>query len=246
MKKQRQTQLRNTAAWMLGLAALLLACHWSGSAAASGEAAPCVAVLPDGFVNVADAVPEVLLDIRYYGSFNFVGKKIAGYHAPVAILSRPAAAALAKAAAAAGRQGYLIRVFDAYRPQKAVDHFVNWAVDLGDQRNKPGFYPEVDKSRLFKDNYIAAKSGHSRGSTLDLTLVDRRSGLELDMGTPFDFFGDKSHHGSARITKTQEENRNLLKAIMESSGFKPYPEEWWHYTLVDEPFPGTYFNFPVQ
>ncbi len=246
MKNLEQRFSGKPLAQLLALATLMLTCHWSTHIGRSGEPAPCVAVLPDGFVNVADAVPEVLLDIRYYSSFNFVGDKITGYYAPMAILSRPAAAALAKAATAAGRQGYLIRVFDAYRPQTAVDHFVSWAKDTGDQRNKPGFYPEVDKSRLFKENYIAQKSGHSRGSTIDLTLVDRRTGLELDMGTPFDFFGEKSHHGSTRISKAQEENRNLLKAIMESSGFKAYPEEWWHYTLIDEPYPATYFNFPVQ
>lgn len=203
-------------------------------------------LLPDGFVAVTDVLPDVLLDIRYHSAFNFVGEKIDGYNAPVAILSRPAATALARAAEAARVYGYVFRIFDAYRPQAAVDHFVRWAANTVDQKNKSVFYPDVDKSRLFTENYIAVKSGHSRGSTIDLTLVDRRTGQELDMGTPFDFFGEKSHHGSPRVTGEQAANRALLKSIMEGAGFRPYSGEWWHYTLVDEPYPETYFTFPVR
>lgn len=202
--------------------------------------------LPEGFVYVADVVPEALLDIRYHGSFNFVGERIDGYQAPIAILSRPAADALAKAAADAGRCGYALRIFDAYRPQMAVDHFVRWAKDVADQKNKAFFYPDVDKARLFEENYIAAKSGHSRGSTVDLTLVNRHTGQELDMGTPFDFFGAQSHHGGTQVTPRQQANRAYLKCLMERAGFRPYPEEWWHYTLVDEPYADTYFAFPVR
>jgi D-alanyl-D-alanine dipeptidase len=212
----------------------------SGKAGVSGEG------LPPGFVRVTDVAPEVLLDIRYYSAFNFVGTRVDGYLAPVAILSRPAAEALARAAEAARGRGLVLRIFDAYRPQAAVNHFVRWAEDAADQKNKAFFYPDVDKSRLFELQYIAAKSGHSRGSTVDLTLVSRATGAELDMGSPFDFFGEISHHGTPRITREQTANRNLLKSVMENAGFRPYPEEWWHYTLADEPYPDSYFTFPAQ
>ena len=225
------------------LISLVLPPH-AGCAARHSSA--CGEGLPDGFVRVTDMAPDVLLDIRYHGAFNFVGDRVDGYAAPVAILSRPAAAALARAAATAREQGFLLRIFDAYRPQAAVEHFVRWAKDAKDQKNKALFYPDVDKSRLFELNYIAARSGHSRGSTVDLTLVNRVTGMELDMGSPFDFFGEISHHGTPRITRAQAANRDLLKAIMGHAGFRPYPEEWWHYTLVDEPYPDTYFTFFVQ
>ena len=202
--------------------------------------------VPDGFVRVTDMESDVLLDIRYYSAFNFVGTRVDGYLAPAAVLSRPAAVALARAAAVARDQGLVLRIFDAYRPQAAVDHFVRWAEDVTDQQNKALFYPDVDKSRLFALNYIAAKSGHSRGSTVDLTLMSRTTGAELDMGSPFDFFGEISHHGTPRITREQTDNRNLLKSIMENAGFRSYPEEWWHYTLADEPYHDRYFTFFVQ
>ena len=202
--------------------------------------------MPDAFVEVTDLVPEILLDIRYYSAFNFVGSRIDGYNAPIAILARPAAEALARAASAARERGYVLKIFDAYRPQAAVDHFVRWAGDLSDQSLKNIFYPDVDKSLLFAQNYIASKSGHSRGSTVDLTLVERASGKELDMGSPFDYFGAISHHGAKGLTREQAANRELLKSIMESAGFLPYAEEWWHYTLAKEPYPDTYFNFPVE
>ena len=202
--------------------------------------------LPSGFIRVTDMVPDVLLDIRYYSAFNFVGTRVDGYLAPLAILSRQAAVALARAAAAAREQGLVLRIFDAYRPQVAVDHFVRWAKDAADEKNKIFFYPDVDKSQLFELHYIAARSGHSRGSTVDLTLVSRVTGVELDMGSSFDFFGEISHHGTPHITREQATNRNLLKSIMENAGFRPYPEEWWHYTLADEPYPDTYFTFLVR
>ena len=202
--------------------------------------------MPDAFVHITDLVPDILLDIRYYSAFNFVGTRIDGYRVPTAILARPAAEALTRAASAARDRGYILKIFDAYRPQAAVDHFVRWADDLSDQITKDTFYPEVDKSLLFVQNYIAARSGHSRGATVDLTLVELSTGMELDMGSPFDFFGPRSHHGAAGLTREQTANRNLLKSIMETAGFFPYPEEWWHYTLANEPYPDTYFNFPVQ
>jgi D-alanyl-D-alanine dipeptidase len=222
-------------------AALFLYCALSFQAFAAGKDA-----LPEGFVRVTDVTQDVLLEIRYFSSYNFVGSRIDGYQAPVALLSAPAAKALKKAAAASRDQGYVLKIFDAYRPQRAVEHFVRWAKDLSAVKNKAIFYPDVEKSRLFELNYIAARSGHSRGGTVDLTLVDLASGKELDMGSPFDFFGPISHHGTALITPQQTDNRERLRSIMTSAGFKPYPEEWWHYTLTDEPYPDRYFDFVIQ
>lgn len=235
---------RKTAAGIALLAVFAVSHASFGPAARGGE--PSSPSLPRGFVRVADVLPEVLLDIRYYSTFNFVGERIDGYNAPVAILSRPTAAALAQAAEAARARGYVFRVFDAYRPQDAADHFVHWAVASADQRNKAVFYPDLEKSRLFEQGYLTPRSGHSRGSAIDLTLVDRRTGQELDMGTPFDFFGEKSHHGTALITGVQAANRAFLRFIMEEAGFRAYSREWWHYNFIDEPYPETYFNFPVE
>ena len=209
-------------------------------------ARPGHAALPDGFVYVAEAVPDVLLEIRYYSSYNFVCARVDGYKAPVAVLSTEAATALRRAAEASAARGYVLKIFDAYRPQMAVDHFVRWASEVRDTKCKDIFYPKTDKARLFKLGYIAAKSGHSRGSTVDLTLVDRLSGKELDMGSPFDFFGPISHHGTTLITPEQAANRVILQTIMQESGFKPYAKEWWHYTLDNEPYPDTYFTFELQ
>ena len=210
-------------------------------------AAPLEARSPHpGFVYVTAAVPDVLLEIRYHSTYNFTADRVDGYVVPTAILSEEAAAALQNASDTLRGQGYVLKVFDAYRPKAAVDHFVRWASDIGDTRLKSVFYPEVDKSKLFALGYITEKSGHSRGSTVDLTLVEMRNGRELDMGSPFDFFGPISHHGTALITPAQAANRIILKKAMAEAGFKPYPEEWWHYTLENEPYPDTYFNFPVD
>lgn len=204
------------------------------------------AAVREGFVHVTDMCENVILEIRYFSSYNFVGKRIDGYTAPQAILSEPAAKALCAAAAAAEQKGYTLKIFDAYRPQAAVDHFVRWGKDTADIRMKPIFYPQVDKARVFDLGYIATRSGHSRGSTVDLTLVDRQSGKEADMGTPFDFFGEASHHGAKGMTPQQQANRAVLLDLMENAGFKRYDEEWWHYTLKNEPHPNTYFNFVVE
>ena len=198
-----------------------------------------------GFVYVTDVVPNVILEIRYYSTYNFTADRVDGYTAPTAILSEEAAAALKKVSDAMREQGYVVKIFDAYRPQAAVDHFVRWAADTADTRLKSVFYPEVDKDQLFALGYIAKKSSHSRGSTVDLTLVDMQTGRELDMGSPFDFFGPISNHGTDLITPGQAANREILKNAMLEAGFKLYPKEWWHYTLENEPFPDTYFNFPV-
>ena len=202
--------------------------------------------LPQGFVYITDAMPEVLLDIRYYSTYNFVGARVDGYLAPVAILTKEATQALKKAGDELRAQGYLLKIFDAYRPQKAVQHFVRWARDLSDTTYRQVFYPHVDKSKLFVLGYIAQRSGHSRGSTVDLTLVEISTGKELDMGAPFDYFGPKSGHGTPLITKEQTANRELLRSVMVKHGFRINREEWWHYTFIGEPFPDTYFDFDVR
>ncbi|MGI6551537.1 MAG: M15 family metallopeptidase [Bacillota bacterium] len=202
--------------------------------------------LPDGFVYVTDVIPTALLEIRYFSEDNFVGAVIDGYQAPKAILTKEAAQALKKAADMLYEQGYYIKIFDAYRPQRAVDHFKRWAQDLDDIKMKEKYYPDLNKSLLFELGYVAEKSSHSRGSTVDLTFVDISTGEEVDMGSGFDFFGEISNHGTDLITKEQEKNRNILRDAMVAAGFEVYPEEWWHYTLKDEPYPDTYFDFPVK
>lgn len=201
---------------------------------------------PSGFVLVTDVIPDALLEIRYYSTFNFVGKRIDGYEAPVAYLTIEAARALKKASDDLRKQGYAIEIFDAYRPQSAVDHFKRWAKDLTDTEMKPYFYPEVSKTDLFKLGYIAEKSGHSRGAAVDLTIVDMRSGMELDMGGSFDFFGELSHsYHTEGLTQQQIQNRAILRKAMTDNGFQYLPEEWWHFLLENEPYPDTYFDFPV-
>ncbi len=200
----------------------------------------------EGFVYVTDVVPDAILEVRYYSTYNFVGARVDGYKAPTVILSAQAADALKKVNVALQAQGYTLKIFDAYRPQTAVAHFVRWAKDIKDTKRKEAFYPQVDKSKLFELGYIAEKSGHSRGSTVDLTIVDMKTGKEVDMGSPFDFFGPISHHGTNLITPEQTKNREILKSAMTGNGFKPYDEEWWHYTLKNEPYPDTYFDFPVD
>ena len=199
-----------------------------------------------GFVLLTDVIPDALLEIRYYSTFNFVGKRIDGYHAPVAYLTIEAAQALKKASDDLRKQGYAIEIFDAYRPQTAVDHFKRWAKDLDDLEMKPYFYPDVDKTDLFKLGYIAEKSGHSRGAAVDLTIVDMRNGMELDMGGSYDFFGELSHsYHTEGLTEQQIQNRSILRKAMTDNGFSYLPEEWWHFLLENEPYPDTYFDFPV-
>lgn len=202
--------------------------------------------LPEGFVYLHQTLPGIELDIRYAGDHNFIGKPVNGYNRPVAILSRPAAEALIKVRHDLMQQGYCLKVFDAYRPQTAVDHFVVWARNPADTLAKAEFYPDVPKSELFQRGYIASQSGHSRGSTIDLTIIDAETKKELDMGSTYDFFGIISHHDSGQVTKKQRANRELLKTLMIKHGFHPYPEEWWHYRLRNEPYPETYFDFPVE
>ncbi len=199
-----------------------------------------------GFVLLSDAVPDAILEIRYYSTYNFVGDRIDGYEEPCAMLTKEAAAALKEVSDELVAKGYRLKIYDAYRPQKAVTHFMNWAKDINDIRMKKYFYPELDKSVLFDQGYIAEKSGHSRGSTVDLTLFDMNTEKEVDMGGTFDYFGELSHPDYKKITAEQYENRMILRDAMVSHGFKPLDEEWWHFTLVDEPYPDTYFTFPVS
>ena len=199
-----------------------------------------------GFVKLAEAVPDAILEIRYYSTYNFVGDRIDGYEVPEAYLTKEAANALKEASDELITKGYRLKIYDAYRPQKAVNHFEDWAKDLNDTRMKKYFYPELDKSVLFDQGYIAHRSGHSRGSTVDLTLFDMNTEKEADMGGTFDYFGEKSHPDYKDITEEQYANRMLLREVMLKHGFKPLAEEWWHFTLKDEPYPDTYFEFPVR
>jgi len=200
---------------------------------------------PAAFVDAATVVPGLVLDMRYAGSHNFVGRPIDGYEAPHCLLTEPAAAALAAVARDLEPRGLVIKAFDCYRPVRAVENFMHWARDLTDTAGKAEFYPDVDKRTLFRDGYIASHSGHSRGSTIDLTLA-RADGHELGMGTPFDFFSPKSWTADPTIGAEQHANRMVLAAAMHRRGFRGYDKEWWHFTLRDEPFPETYFDFPVR
>ena len=197
------------------------------------------------FVLLSDAVPDAILEIRYYSTYNFVGARIDGYEEPVALLTKEAAAALKEVSDDVIAQGYRLKIYDAYRPQKAVDHFVRWAEDTSDVKMKEYFYPDLEKDVLFPLGYIAEHSGHSRGSTVDLTLFDMKTEKEADMGGTFDFFGELSHPDYKDITEEQYANRMILREAMLRHGFKPLDEEWWHFTLENEPYPDTYFTFPV-
>ena len=213
----------------------------------------------ENFVAITDVVPDVLLEIRYYSTYNFVGARIDGYEQPIALLTREAADSLRAVSDDLRQEGYRLKIWDSYRPQTAVNHFIRWAEDLQDTAMKAIFYPMVDKSKLFEQNYIAARSGHSRGSTVDLTLVSEATGKELDMGSPFDWFGSESHpdycgnpdslvwhETEGGLTELQFNNRLILREAMLRHGFKAIDSEWWHFTLANEPFPDTYFDFPVR
>lgn len=211
-----------------------------------------------GFVNLSDVVPDAFIEARYFATYNFVGARVDGYLEPVVLYTREAAAALKEVSDDVKAQGYRLKVYDAYRPQCAVDHFVRWGRDLADSLMKPYFYPEQDKAFLFERGYIAEKSGHTRGSAIDLTLFDMTTGKELDMGGVHDWFGIESHPdyggnpdtgeytGGVQITEEQFRNRMILREAMLRHGFQPYDCEWWHFSLKDEPYPDTYFTFPVK
>ena len=206
--------------------------------------------LPQGFVYVKEYLPDVQVDLRYFSKNNFVGKTIDGYLAPRCILSERAAQALKRVQNDLKSFGLGLKIYDAYRPQRAVDHFVRWAKEVEDTRMKKQYYPDVDKRDLFKLGYIADKSGHSRGGSVDVTIVAARDGREhfeeLDMGSTFDFFGPVSWPSNLSISPSQRAHRMLLQEVMCKHGFVPYPEEWWHFTLKNEPFPNTYFDFSIR
>lgn len=201
---------------------------------------------PQTFVDAASVVPGLIVEMRYATAHNFVGRPIDGYEAPLCLLTRPTATALAEVARDLEPKGFAIKAFDCYRPTRAVAHFVRWARDLRDVRMKPEFYPDVDKSALFRDGYIAAYSGHSRGSTIDMTLVRRDTNQEIEMGTPFDFFSPRAAPSDRHVSAEARANRALLAQAMRRRGFVPYKKEWWHFTLRHEPYPQTYFNFPMR
>ena len=215
------------------LAALL-----AGTAPAFAQGSP--------FVDAAALVPGLAVEMRYAGAHNFVGRPIAGYEAPRCLLTREAAWALARAQDMLRPEGLGLKVFDCYRPVRAVADFVAWAADPSDQRAKAEFYPEIDKRDLFRLGYIAKSLAHSRGSTVDLTLVRAADRAELDMGTPFDFFGPASAPGSGAVSGARAASRARLRAAMIRAGFKPYAQEWWHFSLSPEPYPSTAFDLPVR
>ena len=217
------------------------------------------------FVTLTSAVPDAILEIRYFGTYNFVGKRIDGYLQPTALLTKRAADSLKVVSDEVKALGFRLKVYDAYRPQCAVNHFMRWAADIPDTAMKPYFYPDLDKDVLFEQKYIMEKSGHTRGSTVDLTLFDMVTEKELDMGGTFDWFGPESHPdfcgnpdtfeytgdnskspAGRSITPQQFANRMILRKAMLRHGFKPLDSEWWHFTLKEEPYPETYFTFPVK
>ena len=199
-----------------------------------------------GFVLLADMVPGIVQEIRYYSTYNFIGDRIDGYEEPVAICTKEAARALKAVSNELNVQGYRLKVFDAYRPACAVRHFVLWGIEDLDLRMKPFFYPDLEKQELFVKGYVASQSSHSRGSTIDLTLLDMATGKEVDMGSPFDMFSEISHPDYKGVTEEQYANRMRLQKAMVRGGFVPIDCEWWHFTLADEPYPDTYFEFPVS
>lgn len=198
-----------------------------------------------GFVNLSEVVPDIIMEVRYHSTYNFVGERIDGYEVPCVLMTREAAVALKAVSDDLKAKGYRLKVYDAYRPQMAVDHFMRWA-ENNDTSMKKYFYPKIAKDRIIPEGYVARKSGHSRGSTIDLTLFDMKTGKEVDMGGTFDYFGELSHPDYKKITKAQYKNRMILRDAMIKRGFKPLEEEWWHFTLKDEPYPDTYFTFPVR
>ena len=202
--------------------------------------------LPNDFAYVQEEIPTIKIELRYFSDNNFVGTKVDGYEANVVILSSQATKALKRVQYELLKDSLSLKIYDAYRPQRAVSHFWRWAKDVNDTLTKQQFYPNVKKKNLFKEGYIATRSGHSSGSTIDITLVDLKTNKELDMGTPYDFFGPESWVAYNSITLLQKANRDLLQNVMKKQGFRNYPQEWWHFTLRDEPFLNQYFDFVIE
>lgn len=215
-------------------------------AGASAKVKPWQTAADSDFVRLADVVPDIVQEIRYYSTYNFVGRRIPGYDAPVALLTRRAADSLAMVSRDVMEQGYRLKVFDAYRPQRAVLYFIGWARQIADTLMKPYFYPNTDKADCFRLGYLAHRSGHTRGSTIDLTLFDMRTGKEVDMGGPYDYFDSISHYWHREgVSAEQFRHRRLLRESMMRHGFKPIGTEWWHFTLINEPYPTRTFDFPI-
>ena len=254
MKNRRDpAQGQKKRGWLTLLiaAAVAAAIGFGGVPAAAAGESSCLgsAAFSDDssdFVNLSEAIPDAILEIRYYSTYNFVGERIDGYEEPIAFLTNEAAEALKEVSDELIEKGYRLKIYDAYRPQAAVTHFVEWSQDADDTRMKEYFYPDLDKGSLFSEGYIASHSGHSRGSTVDLTLFDMDTEKEADMGGTFDYFGRRSHPDYTEITDEQYENRMILREAMLNHGFSPNDTEWWHFTLRNEPFPDTYFTFPVN
>lgn len=204
------------------------------------------AQLPKGFVYANDIIPDLVVDLRYYSSNNFVGKPIDGYNNKCLILTKNTTSALKVIQDELRKKNLGLKVYDGYRPQRAVNHFISWARDLNDTINKSRFYPDVDKKNLFKEEYIASRSGHTKGSTVDLTIMNLDTMEDLDMGSNYDFFGMQSWVDYEDITNEQKANRQLLQDVMLKNGFRNYPKEWWHFTLRSELFPDTFFDFPIE
>lgn len=207
------------------------------------------AQLPQGFTVLTDSIPDLLIELRYAGANNFMGRPVAGYNDRIGIGTSALAHHLKKVQAELKLMGLGLKIYDAYRPQTAVNEFIRWSKIPGDTLTKHIYYPTLAKNRLFDLGFIASKSGHSRGSTVDLSLIylkGKNKGNEVDMGSPWDFFGDLSNFNNTSISKKQKANRSLLRELMLANGFKPYEKEWWHFTLNQEPFPQTYFDFPIE
>ena len=224
--------------YFLGVALMLLSCSQEAKIAPEYD--------NSDFVRVTDVIPDAILEIRYYSTYNFVGERIDGYELPIALMTREAADSLKAVNDELKAHGYRIKIWDAYRPQRAVNHFIRWAENISDTAMKAVFYPVVDKSVLFERGYIYARSSHSRGSTVDLTLLDAATGRELDMGSPFDWFGEESHPDYPCPLYRQSDNRKILHNAMVRHGFEGIDSEWWHFTLRNEPYPDTYFDFPIN
>ena len=200
----------------------------------------------DGFIDIKEYIPSIIIDLKYATDDNFTGRVVKGYESPKGLLTYEAARRLKIIQTILNNSGYSLKIFDAYRPQRSVNHFINWSKNQSDTLKKSYFYPNILKSNLFDLGYIATNSSHSRGSTVDITIVEISSGKEIDMGSAYDFFGLESSHDYENISITQKNNRKLLFDVMTQNGFSSYPKEWWHYTLIDEPFPTTYFDFIIN
>tara|TARA_B100001063_G_scaffold121321_1_gene113267 strand:+ start:64 stop:726 length:663 start_codon:yes stop_codon:yes gene_type:complete len=200
----------------------------------------------DSFIDIKEYIPSITIDLKYSSDDNFTGRVVNGYESPKCLLTFEAASSLRNIQTILNKSGYSLKIYDAYRPQRSVNHFINWSKNQSDTLKKSYYYPNLAKSTLFKLGYIASKSSHSRGSTVDITLVEISSGKEIDMGSPYDFFGLESSHDYENISITQKNNRKLLLDVMTKNGFSSYSKEWWHYTFIDEPFPTTYFDFTTN